>query len=139
MPLFELWIAVAPIHRSRIVAPQNIELRDDERMFDAGDGCSDAQRAVGAIREGIDDGLAADLALLSGAQVLDVLRELEIERRRIASFEASLIADVARRGLAQEYACTNTATLLSNMLNIDTHDASGRVKAATELAVRHTL
>jgi hypothetical protein len=92
--------------------------------------------AVARLRAGVDALLTVNLAGLSDEDVLAVSRELEVERRRLASVDQAVVAQIDQRCLAFERGCKNTTTLLALMLRVDPSEAKGRVLAAENHADR---
>jgi hypothetical protein len=87
----------------------------------------------------VDDLQRLDLTTLPGDALLGVLRDLEAQKRRLASVDHALIGEVDSRGLAGERACASTAVLLRQLLRITPAEASGRVRAAADLGPRRAL
>jgi hypothetical protein len=101
--------------------------------------CVDPAGAVAAIRGGIDALLENDLSRLQRDELLDLIRDLERETRRLAAVDHVIVAEVDERGLAGELARANTATLLHDLLQISPAEAKARVEASRELTTRHGL
>jgi Domain of unknown function (DUF222) len=87
----------------------------------------------------IDELQHLDLTSLPGDELLDVLRELETQKRRLAVVDHALIAEVESRGLAREHACRSTATLLTQLVRVAPGEACARVRAAADLGPRRGL
>ncbi len=87
----------------------------------------------------VDDLQRADLTSLRGDELLHLLGKLEVQKRRLASVDHALIAEVDARGLAHERACPRTANLLTQLLRISPGEASVRVRAAADLGPRRGL
>ncbi len=87
----------------------------------------------------VDELQSLDLTTLPGDHVLDLLRDLEVQKRRLAPVDHALIAEIASRGLAHEHACRNTATLLTQLVRVSPSDATARVGAAADLGPRRGL
>jgi uncharacterized protein DUF222 len=68
-----------------------------------------------------------------------VLRDLEVQKRRLASVDHALIGEVDARGLAGEHACASTTVLLRHLLRVTPAEATGRVRAAVDLGPRRSL
>ena len=83
-------------------------------------------------------GLLNDLqfAELTDSEVLDLARDLEVERRRLEGVDHRMVAEMELRHLAFERGCRNTAALLTQLLRIDPSAAKGRVAAAQDLGPR---
>lgn len=78
------------------------------------------------------DGLSAD-------DVLELLRGIETQQRRLLAVQHAAIAQLETRSVAFERGAKNTATLLKLTLRISGAEAGGRVKAARRLAARRTV
>jgi len=87
----------------------------------------------------VDSLLDADLARLSQDEVLDAMRRLESEWRRIAAAQHRLVAEVAARNVAGELKYRDTASLLSATLLLTRSQATDRVNAAELLGPRTSL
>jgi hypothetical protein len=109
-----------------------------ERMFDDGDG-GVATAVVARLSALIDELQGLDLTTLPGDDVLAVLRDLEVQKRRLATVDHALIAEIDSRGLAHEHACRNTAALLTQLVRVSPSEATGRVRAAADLGPRRGL
>jgi hypothetical protein len=107
-------------------------------MFDDASG-SQLVLALKHLRAAVDELLAASLTCLTGDELLDGLRELETEKRRLAAVDHALIAEVEARGLAHEHACRGTANLLMQLLRVSPAEATARVHAAADLGPRRSL
>jgi hypothetical protein len=79
------------------------------------------------------------LSLLSQDELLDVLRGLETESRRLAAVQHRVVAEVAARNVAGELRYRDTASLLSAVLLLTRSQASERVTAAEALGPRASL
>ena len=66
----------------------------------------------------VDELQTLQLSSLPDDDLLGVLRELETHKRRLATADHRLIAEIESRGLAREHACKDTATLLSQLLRV---------------------
>ena len=87
----------------------------------------------------VDDLQQLELTALADEQLLDVLRELETQHRRLAAVDQRLIAEIEARGLAGQKACRNTAALLGQLLRISPAEASARLRAAADTGPRRGL
>jgi hypothetical protein len=87
----------------------------------------------------VDELQGLDLTSLPGDDVLAVLRDLEVQKRRLATVDHALIAEIDSRGLAHEHACRNTAALLTQLVRVSPAEATGRVRAAADLGPRRGL
>ena len=65
--------------------------------------------------------LAGELGLsgLSGVELTGLLADVEVQRRRLESVDQGLLAEVAGRGVAGEYACSGPVELLVQLLRVD--------------------
>ena len=68
-----------------------------------------------------------------------MLRDLEVQKRRLVPVDHALIAEVDAQGLAHEHACRSTANLLTQLLRISPAEAAARVRAAADLGPRRGL
>ncbi len=107
-------------------------------MFDQLDGGGTAS-VVTRLSALVDELQHLDLTVLPGAEVIDLLRDLETQKRRLAVVDHALIGELDARGLASERACRNTASLLGQLLRISPREAIDRVDAATDLGPRRAL
>lgn len=104
------------------------------------DSPADKARDVLARLAGVVDELQAlPLGSLTGDEVLDVLRELERQKRRLGAVDHAVVAEVEQRGLAAERAWRDTAVLLRQVLLIDPREAAARVASAADLGPRPGL
>jgi hypothetical protein len=87
----------------------------------------------------VDDLQTLDLTTLPGDVLVGVLRELEVQKRRLASVDHALIGEVDARGLAGEHACACTTVVLRHLLRVTPAEATGRVRAAVDLGPRRAL
>ncbi len=87
----------------------------------------------------VDELQHLDLTGLPGDEVIDLLRDLETQKRRLATVDHALISELGSRGLARERACASTTVLLRQVLRIGPGEAAARVKAAGELGPRRAL
>jgi hypothetical protein len=107
-------------------------------MFD--DGEADIATAVVARLSTVVDELQnLDLTSLPGDDVLAVLRDLEVQKRRLAAVDHALINEIDARGLAHERACRNTAALVTQLVRVSPSEATARVRAAADLGPRRGL
>jgi hypothetical protein len=100
---------------------------------------SEAQQAVGLLRAGVAALRSLDLSRLSGDELLDVLGEVETQRRAAVAVDHALIAELDQRNVAAAKACRDTVTLVALLLRIDAGEAKARVEAARELGPRRGL
>lgn len=95
--------------------------------------------AVGAFEAGVEALLSLEPAYLSDEVVLEVLRRIEAQSRRMNRVDHSLITEVDSRGLAAARGCASTAALLRSVLRISPGQARRRVHAAADLGSRRSL
>ena len=96
-------------------------------------------QALTPLSAAVDSLLAADLGRLSRDELLDALRGLECESRRLAAVQHRVVAEVAARNVAGELRYRDTASLLSATLMLTRGQASDRVNAAEALGPRTSL
>jgi len=87
----------------------------------------------------LDSLLGTDLSCLSQDELLDALRGLESDSRRIVAVQHRLTAEVAARNVAGELKYRDTASLLSATLMLTRSQANDRVNAAGLLGPRTSL
>jgi hypothetical protein len=109
-----------------------------ERMFDDVEA-GVATAVVARLSTVVDELQNLDLTSLPGDDVLAVLRDLEVQKRRLATVDHALIAEIDTRGLAHEHAFRNTAALLTQLVRVSPAEATGRVRAAADLGPRRGL
>jgi hypothetical protein len=76
---------------------------------------------------------------LSDADVLAEVRELEVLRRRLASADHALVAELDRRSLAGVLAMPSTSALLQGLLRLSPGEAGRRVDTARACGPRQAL
>jgi uncharacterized protein DUF222 len=104
-------------------------------MFDDGDQ-GVATSVVARLSAVVDELQDLDLTCLPGDDVLAVLRDLEVQKRRLATVDHALIAEIDSRGLAHERACRNTAALVTQLVRVSPAEATARVRAAADIGPR---
>ncbi len=83
------------------------------------------------------DGLAgASLWRLGGDEVVDVMRVVECQARRLFAASLRLVAEVDARGLGTDRGACSTPALLRQVLNVTPAEAGWRVAAAEKLLGR---
>jgi hypothetical protein len=97
---------------------------------------SEAAAALRSVRAGLDQLLGADLTRLCRDELLEVLREVEVQVRRLPVFDHRLVAELEQRGVAAEQVVPSTAAFLAQLLRITPAEAKARVAAAGELGPR---
>jgi uncharacterized protein DUF222 len=98
-----------------------------------------ATSVVARLSAVVDELQSLDLTCLPGDDVLGVLRDLEVQKRRLATVDHALIAETDSRGLAHERACRSTAALLTQLVRVSPSEATARVRAAADLGPRRGL
>lgn len=91
------------------------------------------------LADALDALVALDLSRLNQDQLLDVLRGVERQRRRLATFDHALVAELDRRGSAGELAARDTRSLLRDALRLSPMEAKARYDAAVDLGPRYTV
>src|SRR5882762_8669625 len=81
----------------------------------------------------IDALIALDLTRLCRGDLLELLRGLETQRRRLPVVDHALIAELDRRGAAGELSARDTASLLREVLRVTPREATARHEAALDL------
>lgn len=94
---------------------------------------------VTAVAAALDALLAEDLAAASDEAVLAAAREVECARRRLASFDLPLVAELDRRSVAGRELAPSVAAFLSQLLNVSPREARQRVRHAHELGARQAI
>lgn len=100
---------------------------------------TEAVDAVAGFEVAVDRLLAASWGAPDDEALLDLMRRIEVQRRRLASADAQVIGEVDARGLAHERGARDTQTLLRLMLRIDPGEARVRVQASRDFSSRATL
>jgi hypothetical protein len=100
---------------------------------------TEGEQTLTTLRAVVDSMLDADLARVSQDELLDGLRGLEAESRRLAAVQHRLVAEVAARNVAGELRYRDTASLLSATLMLTRSQANDRVNAAELLGPRTSL
>ncbi|HEY3713163.1 MAG TPA: DUF222 domain-containing protein, partial [Jatrophihabitantaceae bacterium] len=77
--------------------------------------------------------IALDLTRLSRDELLELLRGMETQRRRLPVVDHALIAELDHRGAAGELMARDTATLLRDVLRVTPREAQARHEAALDL------
>ncbi|WP_157749429.1 HNH endonuclease signature motif containing protein [Jatrophihabitans sp. GAS493] len=80
--------------------------------------------------------LNAELATLPSEDLLDVVRSVEAQRRRLVAVDHLLITELATRGVASELNFGSVPALLAHVLRLDAGEARARVRAAEDLGPR---
>jgi len=87
----------------------------------------------------VDAVRSLDFARLSDDELLDFVHEVEVQRRRLATVDHALLAELDGRHLAFERGFKHTASLVSALLRVDPGEAAARVRAAAALGPRRAL
>ncbi|MFN2561320.1 MAG: DUF222 domain-containing protein, partial [Jatrophihabitans sp.] len=95
--------------------------------------------AVALLRAGVDGLLAASLSAESSVEVVQLLGTVEAQRRRLEAVDQRVLAEVAERGIAGEYARCSPTDLLVAMLRVSPSEAKSRVARARDLGPRRTV
>jgi hypothetical protein len=97
------------------------------------------EQTLTALRAAVDEQLASDLSPLSQDELLDAMRRLESESRRLVAVQHRLTAAVAARNVAGELRYRDTASLPAAVLLLTRSQATDRVNAAEALGPRASL
>src|SRR5882757_3127917 len=81
----------------------------------------------------IDALIALDLTRLSRDHLLELLRGVETQRRRLPVVDHALIAELDHRGAAGELMARDTPTLVRDVLRVTPREAQARHEAALDL------
>jgi hypothetical protein len=95
--------------------------------------------ALRQLSDAVDELAALDLARLDRDALLDLLRGLETQRRRLPVVDHRLVAELEQRGIAGELCARDTRTLLRDVLRLSPREAKQRVRAAVDLGPRRTV
>lgn len=104
-----------------------------DSMFDVSETAT-----VAALRSAVDRLLELDLTRVAGPDLIDHLRELEVQRRRLAAADQALLAEVDARCLAADAKCRDTAALMVDLLHVDPSEARRRVDDAIDFRPKVT-
>ena len=99
----------------------------------------DGVGAVAALRVVVDRLTGLDLPRLTGLELLDVVRDLEVQKRRLAGVDQALLAQLSLRHVAGEKGYRDTASLLVDHLRINPVEARLRVGDAADFGPSATL
>ncbi len=86
--------------------------------------------ALAAVAAAVDGLLAADLSLPGTAELLDLLREVERQSRRLAAASVAVIGQIDARGVAAPEGCQSTAALVRQVIMIGNDESSRRTRLA---------
>lgn len=87
----------------------------------------------------VDGLLDADLSRVGSIDLIDLLRAIEVQVRRLAAVDHRLVAEIDARGVGHELGACSTMDLLRQALRITRREASARVHSAADLGPRRTL
>jgi hypothetical protein len=109
-------------------------------MFDQDlNGAAPPARAGAGLHVAVDVLAGLSLGTAGDDALLDMLRDMEAAKARLAALDAAIVAEVHARGLAGQRACASTAALLTQVLRLHPRDAASRVRAAANLGPRRAL
>jgi hypothetical protein len=98
-----------------------------------------AEVDLAELRHAVDALLATQTAALPGPQLVDLLAQVETQRRRLEALDQILVAEIERQCTAYEYGRGTTAGLLTHVLRISPGEAKQRVARARDVGPRHGL
>jgi hypothetical protein len=87
----------------------------------------------------VDALLELDLTQLDRDELLELVRGVEVQRRRLPVLDHALIAELDVRGVAGEFAARDTRTLVREVLRLSPREAKARYEAAVDLGPRRSL
>ena len=92
-----------------------------------------------ALAAAVDALLGVDLSRMDALGLVDLLRSVEVQMRRLAAVDHRLVAEIDARGVGHEIGACSTVDLLRQVLRVSAREAAGRVRAAADLGPRRTL
>jgi Domain of unknown function (DUF222) len=92
--------------------------------------------AVAAFTAAVDGLLGLPVTSLPGLALVELVRLVEVQARRLPAFDHGAVAALASSGVYADMGCRNTATVLVETLRLSPTEAAGRVRAARELGPR---
>ncbi len=92
--------------------------------------------AVAAVTSGVDGLATEDLWRVDDDDLLDVMRVVEIQARRLFAASLRLVAEVDDRGISGGRGASSTAALVRQVMRIGPGDAAARVAAADAVVDR---
>jgi Domain of unknown function (DUF222) len=95
--------------------------------------------AVAAAHTAVDGLLAGDLTRLPEDQLLELVRDTERLRRRLAAVGHAQVLEIERRGLPAAQQIRTLGQFLRGLLRLDPGEAAGRVRAAEAAGARRAL
>src|SRR5882762_9835361 len=108
-------------------------------MFEGEEGAAGVATALAQLSDAVDTLCAADLTRLSRDELLELLRGMETQRRRLPVVDHGLIAELDHRGAAGELMARDTASLLREVLRVAPREAKARHEAALDLGPRYSF
>jgi hypothetical protein len=103
-------------------------------MFEGEEGAvAPVAALLGQLSITVDALIALDLTRLSRDELLELLRGVETQRRRLPVVDHALIAELDHRGAAGELMARDTASLLREVLRVAPVEAKARCQAAVDL------
>lgn len=100
---------------------------------------SGVRGGVAAARDAVDVLLAAPLAAVPAADLIEVFRELEVQRRRLAAVDQRLIAALGSSGAVAEAGATSLPDLVAGSACCSRGEARARVSRSVDLGPRRTV
>ncbi|MCL2782110.1 MAG: 13E12 repeat family protein, partial [Actinomycetia bacterium] len=100
---------------------------------------ADPPGPIDVLRAGVDELAGLELSRVTGAELLDLVRDLEVEKRRLEGVDQALLAQLGLRHLAGEKGFRDTAALLVHTLRINPVEARLRVGDAADFGPSATL
>ena len=94
---------------------------------------------VETLAAAVDGLLAADLSRLDALGLVDLLRAVEVQVRRLPTVYHRLVAELDARAVGHQMGTCSTTDLLRQVLRVSSGEAAGRVRAAADLGPRRTL
>src|SRR5882757_293682 len=109
-------------------------------MFDGEEGAvAPVAALLDQLSTTVDALIALDLTRLSRDELLELLRGVETQRRRLPVVDHALIAELDHRGAAGELMARDTASLLREVLRVSPREAQARCQAAVDLGPGRTV
>jgi len=94
---------------------------------------------VAALTAAVDGLLALDRSALTAAELLELVRGMEIQMRRMAAVDQANLAEVGARHLPGELGLRDVKALLIDQLRVDSIEAHHRAEAARDFGPRQAL
>src|SRR5882762_83522 len=109
-------------------------------MFEPGESpATVVAAALGQLSAAVDTLVGLDLTRLDRDDLLELVRGLETQRRRLPVVDHALVAELDQRGVAGELAVRDTKSLLRDVLRLSPRQAKARYTAAVDLGPRRGL